>query len=171
MKFRFLELPLPFIQCLFGNWLCIMDWVQLDSVASRSILDTFFSQCLVAENYLKTRKPVDVYNMVKWINKKSIVLHNRLVFVNNAYSYIKKTNPMLFNLVGSVASTQARNIATSVGYGGVHNYTAKSIESILTAMELKVNTPIRFVDAGCGNSVFALIVQMCFPSAKVSGFS
>lgn len=125
-----------------------------------------FCEILSIPNTISRKFNVDLF--FKWLKNRVGISHPcPTCFVPSAYSFINATIPALKNVVGSVGLELKRSIRTSTQLGSVSNYTALSIQKILYNLMLCPAENVRFLDAGCGNSIFIAVTQVCFPEAKV----
>lgn len=122
-------------------------------------------------NLIKEIKKIDIYSLIGWLDKRGINYDEatQLSFLDIAYNFIGRRIPSLKNVIGSVGSDVNRKQSTSTISGSVSHYTPNSIKSILVSMNLyTADQSFKFLDAGCGDCYFALVIQMCFPHASVS---
>jgi hypothetical protein len=153
----------------FETWLSCRELCRVDSALlchNSSIVNSHrytFLQCL--------RSPHTIYNGLTLCGRVDTFSYSKnSLNIQNAYKFICKKLPSLCDVVGSADTTTSRGEVTEKAVGGVFNYTFDSIERILRAMELP-RQGLRFLDAGCGNAIFLTLIQMTFPTAKVSIFA
>lgn len=170
------DLPYHIILSVFEKWLYLSDMAKLDTATHCSQTSPHCNKreivlsCLSNPNAIFTgisgTTRVDVFTYTRWVSLRNVTILRNLC-IKNGYKHICKKVPSLNDVVGSVDSGTARTGKTEHASGGVFNYTPDSIEQILLAMNLPEGG-MRFLDAGCGNALFATLIQMSFPSAEVS---
>jgi len=116
-------------------------------------------------NGIEGAPKVDTHGYFRWLSLRKVNVRRELN-LKQGYKFVCKKLPSLCDVVGSADSSQTRGAKTEQAVGGVFNYTADSIESILVAMKLP-DTGMRFLDAGCGNAIFLTLIRMSFPNAEV----
>jgi hypothetical protein len=112
---------------------------------------------------------LDYHAFYRWAARRRIQIGFKL-YLQGAYSYLKSRVPSLLDVVGS-AGPQRRSLALPhpiTQLGGVHHFTPLSMERVLVAMGLpEFGTGVKFLDAGCGNCIFAVLIKMMYPQAEV----
>jgi hypothetical protein len=161
------------ISTMMYTFLDVIDVCKLDSATlSKAHRDLFLyaasGAALIPGQQLTTVQSttvLDYYAFYRWVAKRRVQIGFKL-YLPGAYSYLMKRVPTLLNVVGS-SVTQAR-FPSSVLLGGVHNFTANSILRILTAMKLpEFGRGVKFLEAGCRNCIFAVLIKMLYPHALV----
>ncbi len=163
---------------ILAKWLFIPDVCKLDSALVCTLSSPQFlkqhallgilGDPRVTFAGLPKNARVDIFSYLRWVALRNVTIERDLC-IKNGYKHLCKKVPSLCDVVGSVDSTTSRTNKTEQASGGVFNYTPDSIESILVAMNLP-HHGMRFLDAGCGNTIFATLIQMSFPSAEVIQF-
>lgn len=163
------DLPYALMLSLLENWLSVYELCKTDSAVLCHKYRKVYLQSLRNPNTLfhdlaaSTR--VDMYHYQEWVKLRCVEVKRRLN-IKGSYKFVCKKLPSLCDVVGSVDNSKARSNKTEQAIGGVFNYTADSIESIINAMKLP-NSGMRFLDAGCGNAIFLTLIRISFPAAEV----
>lgn len=170
------DLPSNVLLTILAKWLYIQDVCKIDSAllcssnapqfpTRQALLSILCSPHIRFSCFVSTIR-VDIYSFLRWVDLRKVSIEHQLC-IKNSYKHICKRVPSLCDVVGSVDHSTPRTSKTEEATGGVFNYTADSIKNILLAMQLPQGG-LRFLDAGCGNAIFATLIQMSFPSAEVS---
>ena len=163
------DLPYALMLSLLENWLSVYELCKTDSAVLCHKFRKVYLQSLRNPNTLfhdlaaSTR--VDMYHYQTWVKLRCVEVRRHLN-IKGSYKFVCKKLPSLCDVVGSVNNSKSRSDKTEQAIGGVFNYTADSIESIISAMKLP-SSGMRFLDAGCGNAIFLTLIRISFPTAEV----
>jgi hypothetical protein len=164
------SVPQSLANAILHEWVTVKEICRLEAAfpsnsVERLQLLSALSRCSCPCLYSTCSTMLYVAQYQKWLNRINIEVES-LVSAAEACRVLLKALPVLRNVSGSSSgSATALNAHES---RGVYYYTANSMQSIIDAMKIeRCGRGIRFVDVGCGSSVFLATFQMCQPEAQV----
>ncbi len=167
------DLPYALMLSFLENWLSVYELCKTDAAVLCHKYRKVYLQSLRNPNTLFHDLPastrVDMYHYQEWLKLRCVEVRRHLN-IKGGYKFVCKKLPSLCDVVGSVDNSKSRSDKTEQAIGGVFNYTADSIESIINAMKLP-NSGMRFLDAGCGNAIFLTLIRISYPNAEVTAMS